>query len=177
MALATLFYGCENDAHLDTFEGATLLDASYVSGAPCDNSTNPACAFVEDIDYITAAPIIAERALRLCPTGFNCILTPKPNTRIKVRYCSISPKVPNGNCDERILFYGSPEPIISANDLNNFVCSLSGAIRAKISQGYMPIIITIDPRQDIAVLGESFFYHVATVDYDKIDREIIGDCF
>ena len=178
MALATLFYSCENDAPLDTFEGITLLDASNSIGVACDNTTNPSCAFVADMDYITSAPIIAERVLRLCPIGFNCIYTPDANSLTDSHmYCPDPYTSPNPaeTCTGNFNLFSSFSPIVTAAKLNESVCILTDQICILLGEGKMPISVVVEPRQQTSTAGIQYF-HVAFINYKEINRKIPSPC-
>ena len=174
MALATLFYGCENDAPLDTFEGATLLDASYVSGAPCDNSTNPACAFLLPMDYEAAAPLIAARALSQCPYGASCIFTGEPTTIDGEDWCPN--EIQSASCGKKLALYYDLRSVLTAEELNSMVCLLTEQIRHEefVLKNKIESLVVSTGTHPVG--GLTYYYFVASVKFTQIDPKIPAPC-
>lgn len=178
-ASSLFLQSCETDPALDTIDGVEFASQTFQENAPCDNTSNPTCAFLLPMDYASAAPIIAERALRLCPIGFNCILTPDPR-QDKLEFVLCPTNYINTNvdkpCTSAFAELRFTTPILDATKLNSLVCFLSDFIRSKMdNQRNVATNVLIYPRSETST--NPSYYYVIEVELEQVLTNPSGPCF
>ena len=170
--LATTFFlsSCENEAPIDALVGVELSQQAFNKNAPCDNSTNPTCAFVLPMDHEVAAPILAERALRQCPQGPACVFTGDQTTVATKDWCP--EEISSGNCSETKELYYSLNPIISADDLNDMVCYLTDQVRNEEFVRKNKIESLTISTGEHPENGLTYYYYVVSVTYTEINPRV-----
>ena len=172
-ASSLFLQSCETDPALDTIDGVEFASQTFQENAPCDNTSNPTCAFLLPMDYASAAPIIAERALRQCPYGRQCVYVSTSGRPALEDWCPSQVNTPS--CNRIVNLPYGPALILTPDQLNSAVCALSGAIRASELQGKNIETLILNVGQH-PVNGITNYFYIATISYLDINPNITPLC-